>query len=79
MMVDIRWQPLLDGWSCLNTDGSVKVGMRNAASGAVIRNLMGEVLRDFSIIMGSCSITRAELCGVMYGVELAWKLGVRKL
>ncbi|CAN0921110.1 hypothetical protein LINGRAHAP2_LOCUS32427 [Linum grandiflorum] len=53
--------------------------MRNAASGAVIRNLMGEVLRDFSIIMGSCSITRAELCGVMYGVELAWKLGVRKL
>ncbi|CAN0903498.1 hypothetical protein LINGRAHAP2_LOCUS22601 [Linum grandiflorum] len=64
---------------CLNSDGSLHAGTRKAATGRVIRDSRGDVLSTFLLNSGSYSITRAGICGVMYWVELAWKLGVRKL
>ncbi|CAN0904087.1 Putative ribonuclease H protein At1g65750 [Linum grandiflorum] len=78
-LVEVKWKLPRDGWMCLNSDGSVHAGTRKAAAGGVIRDSRGEVLSAFSLNSGSCSITRAEIRGVMYGVEVAWKLGVHKL
>ena len=33
----------------------------------------------FSVNLGRCSITRVEIRTVLYEVEMAWKLGIRKL
>ncbi|CAN1819071.1 Putative ribonuclease H protein At1g65750, partial [Linum perenne] len=50
-----------------------------AAAGGVLRNWEGRVVDAFTINLGICSITRAELTGAVKGLERAWELGVREL
>ncbi|CAN0925053.1 Putative ribonuclease H protein At1g65750 [Linum grandiflorum] len=67
------------GLVMLECDGSVQTELGRVAAGGVIRNDQGKVLRAYSENLGHCSITMAEFRGVIYGVELAWHLGVRRL
>ncbi|CAN1124799.1 Putative ribonuclease H protein At1g65750, partial [Linum perenne] len=50
-----------------------------AAAGGVIRDCRGNFVSSFAINLGSCSIMRAELRGIIEGMNLAWEKGIRKL
>ncbi|CAN1762964.1 Putative ribonuclease H protein At1g65750, partial [Linum perenne] len=76
---NICWEAGLAPSFTLNTDGSVSHPSGTAAAGGVIRNWEGRVVDAFTINLGKCSITRAELTGVVTGLERAWELGVREL
>ncbi|CAN0898995.1 hypothetical protein LINGRAHAP2_LOCUS20024 [Linum grandiflorum] len=52
-------------------------GKRRA--GGVLQTDKGKVFKDYSENLGHCSITRAEFWGVIYEMEMAWRLGVRWL
>ncbi|CAN1768424.1 Putative ribonuclease H protein At1g65750 [Linum perenne] len=39
----------------------------------------GECLNAFSMNLGRCSVTRAELRGAIHGLELVWSMGFRSV
>ncbi|CAN1135624.1 Putative ribonuclease H protein At1g65750 [Linum perenne] len=63
----------------LNTDGSVLRNTGGAAAGGVLRDWQGRTIDAFASNLGSCSITRAEITGVIVGMERAWHWGIRNL
>ncbi|CAN1809467.1 Putative ribonuclease H protein At1g65750 [Linum perenne] len=63
----------------LNSDGSVDRPSGNASAGGVLRNWQGRSIDAFTANLGKCSITRAELTGIIIGMERAWNAGVRDL
>ncbi|CAN1824281.1 Putative ribonuclease H protein At1g65750 [Linum perenne] len=68
-----------DGWFTINTDGAVENRSGNAAAGGLIRNEHGHCIAAFSMNIGKCSITRAELRGAIKGLNCAWEIGLRKV
>ncbi|CAN1743580.1 Putative ribonuclease H protein At1g65750 [Linum perenne] len=50
-----------------------------AAAGGLIRNEAGHCVAAYTMNLGICSVTRAELRGVIYGLNKAWELGYRKI
>ncbi|CAN0912818.1 Putative ribonuclease H protein At1g65750 [Linum grandiflorum] len=76
--VSVCWSPEPGEWFTLNSDGSVDANGR-AAAGGVIRNEHGDISIAFAMNLGKCSITRAELRGILEGMKLAWSKGIRKL
>ncbi|KAH9754932.1 putative ribonuclease H protein [Citrus sinensis] len=50
-----------------------------STAGGLIRDHMGRWLSGFGMMIGSCSITVAELWGLYQGLHLAWNSGIRKL
>ncbi|CAN1339270.1 Putative beta-glucosidase 41 [Linum perenne] len=62
-----------------NTDDSVIRSTGQATAGGALRNYEGRVLDAFTVNLGKCSITRAELTGAVIGMERAWALGIRDL
>ncbi|CAN1189729.1 Putative ribonuclease H protein At1g65750 [Linum perenne] len=50
-----------------------------AAAGGLIRSNDGRCLLAFCTNLGKCSIMRAELRGVIAGLQLAWDHGYRKV
>ncbi|CAN1347081.1 Putative ribonuclease H protein At1g65750, partial [Linum perenne] len=60
-------------------NGSVLSEFGQAAAGGLIRDYQGRCLAAFTINLGKCSITRAELRGVVSGLQLAWERGYRKI
>ncbi|CAN1780458.1 Putative ribonuclease H protein At1g65750 [Linum perenne] len=50
-----------------------------AAAGGLLRDALGRCRAAFSLNLGSCSITRAEIRGVIFGLQLAWDLGYRRV
>ncbi|CAN1178262.1 Putative ribonuclease H protein At1g65750 [Linum perenne] len=76
---NIYWEAGPTPGFTLNTDGSVSQPSGTAAAGGVIRNWEGRVVDAFTMNLGKCSITRAELTGAVTGLERAWELGVREL
>ncbi|CAI0553386.1 unnamed protein product [Linum tenue] len=63
----------------INTDGSVRQPNSRATAGGLIRNDLGKCLGAFAANLGTCTITRAELKGVVLGLQLAWKQGHKKV
>ncbi|CAN1777220.1 Putative ribonuclease H protein At1g65750, partial [Linum perenne] len=60
----------------VNTDSSVsQTGL--AAAGGILRNNEGRNLGAFTMNLGRCSVTRAELRGALQGLERAWVDGYR--
>ncbi|CAN1807017.1 Putative ribonuclease H protein At1g65750 [Linum perenne] len=51
----------------------------SAAAGGALRDSEGNVLLAFAANLGSCTITRAELRGVVEGLNLAWNGGYRRV
>ncbi|CAN1139380.1 Putative ribonuclease H protein At1g65750, partial [Linum perenne] len=66
-------------WMTLNSDGSVLGTRGNAAAGGLLRNAQGQCLHAYTINLGVCSITRAEIRGAIEGVRRAWQAGYRRL
>ncbi|CAN1156116.1 Putative ribonuclease H protein At1g65750 [Linum perenne] len=77
--VDIGWDPGPAGWFTINTDGAVEQRSGRAAAGGLIRNEQGHCIAAFSMNIGKCSITRAELRGAISGLKCAWDIGLRKV
>ncbi|CAN1825720.1 Putative ribonuclease H protein At1g65750 [Linum perenne] len=77
--VEIEWDPRPPGWFTVNTDGAVNQTSGKAAAGGLIHNSNGYCLGAFTMNIGYCSITRAELRGAIQGLRLAWKEGVRQV
>ncbi|CAN1146990.1 Putative ribonuclease H protein At1g65750 [Linum perenne] len=75
----IYWKPAQEPGFTLNTDGSVQVSAQRAAAGGCLRNSEGRVVDAFAANLGNCSITRAELTGVVIGLERAWDIGIRQI
>ncbi|CAN1301574.1 Putative ribonuclease H protein At1g65750 [Linum perenne] len=74
----VAWEPGPDDWVTINTDGSV-LNQNRAAAGGIIRSHDGHGLVAFSMNLGWCTVTRAELRGAITGLELAWSYGFRKI
>ncbi|CAN1147800.1 Putative ribonuclease H protein At1g65750 [Linum perenne] len=51
----------------------------STAAGGLIRDDQGRFVSAFVSKLGTCSIVRAEIWGVIEGMELAWSCGIRKL
>ncbi|CAN1132850.1 Putative ribonuclease H protein At1g65750, partial [Linum perenne] len=77
--IDIAWEPGPTGWVTVNTDGSVLSHSGSSAAGGLIRSDSSYCLAAFSVNLGKCSITRAELRGTIIGLDLAWEAGHRKV
>ncbi|CAN1809470.1 Putative ribonuclease H protein At1g65750 [Linum perenne] len=75
----ICWKPAPAPSFTLNSDGSVDRPSGNASAGGVLRNWQGRSIDAFTANLGKCSITRAELTGIIIGMERAWNAGVRDL
>ncbi|CAN1165453.1 Putative ribonuclease H protein At1g65750 [Linum perenne] len=69
--IAIDWDPGPEGWVTINTDGSVLQSSGNATAGGLIRDHLGHCFSAFSANLGRCSITRAELRGILHGLEEA--------
>ncbi|RYR22588.1 hypothetical protein Ahy_B03g067891 [Arachis hypogaea] len=67
----IKWYPLVENCMKLNVDGSFFKRENNAACGGVFRNHLGRFVVGFSCNLGSCSITQAELWGIVKGLHIA--------
>ncbi|CAN1177321.1 Putative ribonuclease H protein At1g65750, partial [Linum perenne] len=75
----IVWEPAPPEWVTLNSDGSVISASGHVAAGGLIRDHQGRCLAAFTLNLGKCSITRAELRGAVSGLQLAWERGYRKI
>ncbi|CAN1764375.1 Putative ribonuclease H protein At1g65750 [Linum perenne] len=71
---DVAWSPAPDPWITLNTDGSVSE-QKHAAAGGALRTRSGDLLVAYTMNLGVCSITRAEIRGIIEGMQLAWTHG----
>ncbi|KAH9779123.1 putative ribonuclease H protein [Citrus sinensis] len=74
----ISWHPPKWPWCTLNTDGAHKSDEISTAGG-LIRDHLGRWISGFGMVIGSCSITVAELWGLYKGLKLAWDSGIRRL
>ncbi|RYR54403.1 hypothetical protein Ahy_A06g029675 [Arachis hypogaea] len=54
----------------LNVDGSFFHENNNAACGGIFRNHLGRYMLGFSCNLDSCSITHAELWGIVKGLQI---------
>ncbi|CAN1163588.1 Putative ribonuclease H protein At1g65750 [Linum perenne] len=66
-------------WVVLNTDGYVLPDSGSAAAGGLLRDSLGRCTRAFTVNLGRCSITRAELRGIFVGLDVAWEVGIQKV
>ncbi|CAN1797708.1 Putative ribonuclease H protein At1g65750 [Linum perenne] len=78
-LIDVRWEQGPEGWVVVNTDGSVDQAAKRATIGGVIRTADCRCLSAFSMNIGTCSITRAEIRGAIEGLKRAWDVGHRKI
>ncbi|CAN1243656.1 Putative ribonuclease H protein At1g65750, partial [Linum perenne] len=75
----ICWRASPCSEATLNTGGSVIRQTGVATTGGVLRDHNGRVSDAFTANLGKCSITRAELTGIVLGMERAWNKGIRSL
>ncbi|CAN1843405.1 Putative ribonuclease H protein At1g65750 [Linum perenne] len=75
----IGWRPGGEGCFTLNTDGSLHRASNSTAAGGLIRDDQGRFITAFASKLGTCSIVRAEIWGVIEGMELAWSYGIKQL
>ncbi|CAN1256296.1 Putative ribonuclease H protein At1g65750 [Linum perenne] len=62
----IGWRPADEGWFTLNSDGSLYLQNNRAAAGGIIRDCGGNYVSSYAINLGSCSIMRAEIRGILH-------------
>ncbi|CAN1178535.1 Putative ribonuclease H protein At1g65750, partial [Linum perenne] len=75
----IAWEPGPIDWWTLNSDGSVDPHSRRALVGGLLRDNEGRCLFAYTMNLGACSITRAEMRGAIQGLEYAWDKGYRRI
>ncbi|CAN1186113.1 Putative ribonuclease H protein At1g65750 [Linum perenne] len=77
--LEIAWRPDLGGAVTLNSDGSANRIRGKATAGGLIRNAEGRCFLAYTMNLGSCSITRAEMRGAIEGLHRAWEAGFRNV
>ncbi|CAN1195124.1 Putative ribonuclease H protein At1g65750 [Linum perenne] len=75
----IAWEPGPEEWITINTDGSFLPSRRKASAGGIIRSCDGHGLVAFTMNLGVCTITRAEIRGAIAGLAMAWEYGFRRV
>ncbi|CAN1336375.1 Putative ribonuclease H protein At1g65750, partial [Linum perenne] len=60
-------------------NGLVRIGTGEAAAGGCTRDADGKVVDAFSANLGKCSITHAEITGIVLGFERVWDAGIRRV
>ncbi|CAA7059955.1 unnamed protein product [Microthlaspi erraticum] len=75
----IAWQPPIQGWWKVNTDGTSRGNPGLATAGGVLRDEQGSWVCGFALNIGICSAPLAELWGVYYGLLIAWERCVPRL
>jgi len=78
-MRSITWKRPNVGWIKLNTDGSCDVSRVRSGCGGLLRNSDGIFVMGFAKFLGSCSVLRAEACGLLEGLQCASEIGIAKL
>ncbi|KAF7808539.1 putative ribonuclease H protein At1g65750 family [Senna tora] len=77
--ISVSWKPPEVGWTKINVDGSVSMDGCSAACGILARDCSGNWVKGFTFNIGDCSILEAELWGVFYGLDLAWRCGFERI
>ncbi|KAK4284155.1 hypothetical protein QN277_001024 [Acacia crassicarpa] len=72
-----KWQAPMHGWTKLNVDGAASVSHNRASCGGVLRDSSGVWIAGFSAFL-SC-YEQTEEWVLLKGLELAWKMGLRKV
>ncbi|CAN1799031.1 Putative ribonuclease H protein At1g65750 [Linum perenne] len=67
----IGWPPADEGFFSLNSDGSLYGRNSKATTGGLLRDSEGMFIALYAANLGSCSITRAKLRGIIEGTRLA--------
>ncbi|CAN1841221.1 Putative ribonuclease H protein At1g65750 [Linum perenne] len=75
----VAWEPGPSEAITINTDGSFRSDRGRASAGGIIRSADGRGLVAFTMNLGCCSITRAEIRGAISSLELAWSYGFRQV
>ncbi|CAN1126071.1 Putative ribonuclease H protein At1g65750 [Linum perenne] len=78
-VAEIAWETGPIGWVTINTDGAVDLASGTIAAGGLIRNEHGHCFAAFSMNIGKCSIARAELRGVVAGLNSVSDHGLRRV
>ncbi|CAN1180476.1 hypothetical protein LINPERHAP2_LOCUS34792 [Linum perenne] len=71
--------PLISKWAYGLGPNSVIPNSGDVVAGGVVCDELGRCLAAFSSNLGGCSITRAKLCGVIVGMDVAWEIGIRRV
>ncbi|CAN1841153.1 Putative ribonuclease H protein At1g65750 [Linum perenne] len=78
-MTSVAWTPGPVGWITVNSDGSFDARLGRAAAGGLARDSEGRCRFAYTMNLGSCSITRAEIRGASEGLRRAWDAGFRRV
>ncbi|MBA0734574.1 hypothetical protein Gogos_018474, partial [Gossypium gossypioides] len=69
---------LSESWVYLNTDGSVKLEDGSATAGGIVQNRNGKWIFGFNRFLGSCSVSEAEVWGILDGLGFLINQGYDK-
>ncbi|KAL4370604.1 hypothetical protein AHAS_Ahas06G0082400 [Arachis hypogaea] len=75
----VGWKPPPKGWLKLNVDGASVANAGKAGCGSLLRDENGKWIAGFTHTIGNCSAFIAELWGVVQGLNLARRLGMKKI
>ncbi|KAF7840818.1 putative non-LTR retroelement reverse transcriptase [Senna tora] len=75
----VGWACPSEGWVKCNTDGASRGRGSRAGCGGVIRDGSSAWLGGFSRELRNCNALLAEIWGFVYGADLAWRLGFRRV
>ena len=78
-LVQVQWTPPPKLWIKINTDRSILSNTMEASCGGIIRNHEGKFLAAWSVNLGSCTITMAELWGIFWGLFISYNMGHRNV
>lgn len=71
----MRWERLKSGWCKLSVDGCSMGNLGLSGVGGVIRDHDGNFRLGFSVPIGSCTNTYAEVMGFLFGLQNARHMG----
>ncbi|CAN1849019.1 Putative ribonuclease H protein At1g65750, partial [Linum perenne] len=77
--VAIAWELGPLEWVMVNTNGAVLLDSGKVVAGGLIRDAHSHCSAAFTINIGRCSITCAELRAVIMGLHIVWDNGWRKV
>lgn len=61
----------------ITIDGARKASLSKAIARGTFRDFIGTSINGFMLHIGDSSPKKAELWGILYGLQTAWESGVR--
>ena len=75
----VWWCPLPSNWYKINLDKSIIIQDVVVACGGVLKDHDGRFISAYSANLGSCSIMHAKLWGIIFGMQVATRLGLANI